>query len=167
MGLYFILQNGNQSLCTEDLLSSCFSQLILTEGANLDYESLLQFYLDLSEEWREETKEGFDPALKPNIPLTTEAIQALVTNIGNCWRQRCCLSSALYISCIQQCNSILLWNHICYRISTKSFCIHWLLSCPLKFSSLLSSINQSAYSTFGWVINSQSEFDWVGYNDHW
>ena len=90
VGLYFILQNGNQSLCTEDLLSSCFSQLILTEGANLDYESLLQFYLDLSEEWREETKEGFDPALKPNIPLTTEAIQALVTNIGKCCRQRCC-----------------------------------------------------------------------------
>ena len=90
VGLCFILQNGNQSLCTEDLLSSCFSQLILTEGANLDYESLLQFYLDLSEEWREETKEGFDPALKPNIPLTTEAIQALVTNIGKCYRQRCC-----------------------------------------------------------------------------
>ena len=33
--------------------------------------------------------------------------------------------------------------------------------------SLLYNINQSACSTLDWVLNSQSEFDWVLYKHHW
>lgn len=78
----WIFQNGNEALTTEEFLSSTFSDLISTEGANLDYESLLQFYIALIEEWREDTREGFDPALKPFLPLSTQSIEALVTHVG-------------------------------------------------------------------------------------
>ena len=33
--------------------------------------------------------------------------------------------------------------------------------------SVLSSISQPGYSIFIWVVNSQSEFDWVEYKDIW
>ena len=33
--------------------------------------------------------------------------------------------------------------------------------------SLLSIINQSAYSTLDWVLNRQSGFDWILYEHHW
>ena len=32
---------------------------------------------------------------------------------------------------------------------------------------MFSSINQSVLGTFYWIMISQSEFDWVGYKNHW
>ena len=38
--------------------------------------------------------------------------------------------------------------------------------CKVDFT-LFSNINQSACSTHDWVMNSQSDFDWVEYKYHW
>ena len=78
----FPYQNGNESESTEDLLGQTFSDLICSERDNLDLSSLLTLYLNLTEEFREDAKEGFDPALKPHISLNPQAIETLVNCVG-------------------------------------------------------------------------------------
>jgi len=68
---------------TEEFLGEVLSELICTEGENLDLESMLDLYLNLSEEFKDDAmKEWFDPSSRPYIILTPQAIECLVHSVG-------------------------------------------------------------------------------------